>query len=437
MNQTINYFEKNSYVVLKDALTQEQCDFYTQHMFKLHSQGKLVNDDQCPLSDAVYGDPLFDELLQNFAKPIGDSVGRTLLPTYTYARIYRPGEILKRHKDRPACEISATLTLGFKANKVWPIFFDEEKEIAVDLQIGELAVYKGCEILHWRPPFKGEWHVQVFLHYVDANGPHKNHAKDGRPTFGIQKGANVVPEKPTEKSMFDIVQAKVQEIKEKPKVQENVKQLNTKVYYDAIIIPSEDDHLPGYYCIDSGNMPQLMFTPQECDKIIAFTKDVYPVSASVGGTSEASKIARSIRSADIYNIDYEKDTKWIYDKILGAVKFANSTYFDYEIAGLRHGLQLIYYSSDQAIKGHYDWHVDAGNGEVATRKISFTAQLSEPNSYQGGELIINNYTHEVKGTKERGSMHMFPGYMPHTVTSVTSGERYALVVWVHGSKRFR
>lgn len=433
MNATTEYFEKNSYVVLKDALTPQQCDEFVTHMFNLHKEGKLINDDQCPLSDAIYGDPLFDDLLQKFAKPIGDNVGRTLLPTYTYARIYRPGEILKRHKDRPACEISATLTLGYEANKVWPIFFDEEKEIAVDLQPGELAVYKGCDILHWRPPFKGEWHVQLFLHYVDANGPHKNHAKDGRPEFGIQKGVNIN----SEKSMFDIVQAKVQEIKETPKVENKRKPIKTKVYYDAIIIPSEDDHLPGYYCIDSENMSQLMFTPKECEKIIALTKDVYPVSASVGGTSEASKIARPIRSADIYNIEYDKDTQWIYDKILAAVKYVNATYFDYEIAGLRHGLQLIYYSSDQKIKGHYDWHVDAGNGEVATRKISFTAQLSDPRLYQGGELIINNYTHEVKATKERGSMHMFPGYMPHTVTSVTGGERYALVVWVHGSKRFR
>ena len=135
MNQTTEYFEQNGYVVLKDALSKEQCDALTKYMFNLLEQGKLVKDSQCPLSDAVYGDIVFDNLLQKFAKPIGDSVGRNLLPTYTYARIYRPGEILKRHKDRPACEISATLTLGFDSKPIWPIFFDEEKEIGVSLDV--------------------------------------------------------------------------------------------------------------------------------------------------------------------------------------------------------------------------------------------------------------------------------------------------------------
>ena len=180
MNSTAEYFEKNGYVVLTDAIYKDQCESLTKHMFDLQQSGKLVNDDQCPLSDAVYGDPLFDNILEKFAKPIGDAVGHTLLPTYTYARIYRPGEILKKHKDRPACEISATLTLGFDAKPVWPIFFDEERETSVSLDVGELAVYKGCEILHWRPSFKGQWHVQVFLHYVDANGPYKDEVYDNR-----------------------------------------------------------------------------------------------------------------------------------------------------------------------------------------------------------------------------------------------------------------
>ena len=414
MSITAKYFDKNSYVVLKDSLTLEQCDAYTQHMFNLHEQGKLVNDDQCPLSDAIYSDPLFVDLLHKFAKPIGDSVGRTLIPTYTYARIYRTGEILKPHKDRPACEISATLTLGYDAGRVWPIFFDEEKEVAVDLEIGELAVYKGCEILHWRKPFKGKWHVQVFLHYVDANGPYKDHAEHEKHRHG----------------------ARSRSVKETSSVGNN-RDINTRIHYTSIIIPSNDNHFPGYYCVDRSHKPELMFTQQECKKIIDLTNDVYPVSASIGGSKDTSKIVRNIRSADIYNINYEKGTQWIYDKILATVIHANTTHFDYEIAGLLNGLQLIHYSADEKIRGHYDWHVDAGNGEVSTRKISFTCQLSDPNTYTGCELIINNHTSELVGTQECGSMHLFPSYMPHKVSPIISGNRYALVVWIHGSRRFR
>ena len=412
MSVTAKYFEKNNYVVLKDSLTLEQCDAYTQHMFNLHEQGKLVNDDQCPLSDAIYSDPLFVDLLHKFAKPIGDSVGRTLIPTYTYSRIYRTGEILKPHKDRPACEISATLTLGYDAARVWPIFFDDEKEVAVDLEVGELAVYKGCEILHWRKPFKGKWHVQVFLHYVDANGPYKDYAEHEKHRHGARS------------------------VKETSSVGNN-RDINTRIHYTSIIIPSNDNHFPGYYCIDRSHKPELMFTQQECKKIIDLTNDVYPVSASIGGSKDTSKIVRNIRSADIYNINYEKGTQWIYDKILATVIHANTTHFDYEIAGLLNGLQLIHYSADEKIRGHYDWHVDAGNGEVSTRKISFTCQLSDPDTYTGCELIINNHTSELIGTRECGSMHLFPSYMPHKVSPIISGDRYALVIWIHGSRRFR
>lgn len=416
MNSTVDYFEKNKYVVLKDALTKEQCDELTKHMFNLFEQGKLVKDDQCPLSDAVYGDPIFDDLLQKFAGPIGNNVGRKLLPTYTYARIYRPGEILKKHKDRPSCEISATLTLGYDADSIWPIFFDEDKEIPVALDVGELAVYQGCEILHWRPAFKGKWHVQVFLHYVDANGPYKDHERDGRPQFGTQKNENVHTN-PNKK-------------------QENSVSVSRPIF-NCVAISKYETSFPGYFCIDKENMPELKFTSEECDRIISLTKASYPVSASVGGSNDSSKIVRQIRSADIYDIENNDKNRWIFEKVAMIVSFVNTVHFDYDILGITHSLQLIHYSSDMDIKGHYDWHIDAGPGDPVYRKISLTTQLSNSSDYEGCELIINNHGHEVIGTKEKGSVHLFPSYMPHKVNSITKGERYALVIWIHGSKRFR
>jgi predicted 2-oxoglutarate/Fe(II)-dependent dioxygenase YbiX len=421
MNQTTEYFEKNGYVVLKDALSKEQCQALTKHMFDLFEQGKLVKDDQCPLSDAVYGDPIFDEMLQRFAKPIGDSVGKQLLPTYTYARIYRQGEILKRHKDRPACEISATLTLGYDSKPIWPIFFDEEREIPVALDNGELAVYKGCDITHWRPPFKGQWHVQVFLHYVDANGPYKNHVRDGRRQYGIQKNQNINTD-PGVKQVQQPVQQRIS---------------FPKPIMDSVIIPSSDNTFPGYFCIDKDNLPELRFTAEECQRIINLTKNNYPSSASVGGSKDNSRITREIRSANIFNVEYNDENRWVFEKVATAVSIANSLHFDYDLSGITHSLQLIEYQADSEIKGHYNWHVDAGRGEPATRKISLTAQLTDPRDYEGCELFINNHAEDVVGTRERGSIHLFPGYMPHKVTPITRGTRYALVIWIHGSKRFR
>lgn len=405
-----NAFDQNGYVVLRDALDKKQCQELTDHMFKLYDEGKLEKDPQCPLSDSVYGDPVFDNLLQQFADPIGQHIGKKLLPTYTYARIYRPGEVLKPHKDRPACQYSATLTLGYEGKQVWPIYFDEHAESCVHLERGELAVYSGCDVLHWRPKFKGKWQVQLFLHYVDANGPYASEYKDGRLDFGVKKNEDV----------------KKDDIAYKPPIQ------------NGVMIPSADTSFPGYMSITSKNAAELMFTEEECKKIIAVADECYPNAASVG--TENGKVDREIRSAETYLIHNNEDNKWIFDKIAHIVAICNAGYFDYEIMGITHSLQLIHYTvneSNESINGHYSWHIDAGPGDAATRKISFTAQLSSPDDYTGCELHLNDNSQSTVASKERGSAHLFPSYMPHQVTHIESGERWALVIWVHGSRRFR
>lgn len=421
MSQTIEYFEKNGYVILNNALSKDQCQTLTKHMFDLYDQGKLVKDDQCPVSDSIYGEPIFDDILQKFAKPIGNAIGKTLLPTYTYARIYRQGEVLKKHIDRPACEISATMTLGFDSKPIWPIFFDEQKEIAIPLEEGEMAVYKGCEIAHWRTEFKGQWHVQVFFHYVDANGPYKNHVFDGRKLLGTQK--NLENENTNSNAQNSIIDDK------------NIK--IPRPIFDSIIIPNNEKFFPGYFCIDNNNFSQFKFTSEECQKIIDITKKTYPISASIGGFDGNKKVVREIRSATIFNVTMEEKNKWIYEKVANAVSLVNNIHFDYDIIGITHELQLIEYNCDSHVKGHYDWHIDAGTGQPVHRKISLTVQLSEPSDYENCELIINNHGTEIIGTKERGSIHLFPSYMPHKVSPITKGKRYALVIWIHGSKKFR
>ena len=124
-----------------------------------------------------------------------------LIPTYSYARIYEKGSILKRHKDRPSCEISTTLNLG---GDPWPIFIDPTgsnnvideyrnimkpdapKGVKVDLNPGDMLVYSGCELEHWREEFTGNICGQVFLHYNHLNGQFANeNLYDKRPLLGI------------------------------------------------------------------------------------------------------------------------------------------------------------------------------------------------------------------------------------------------------------
>ena len=183
------FFDENNYVVMSDVISKERAAELTQYLFDLAKEGKTEKDPQCPLSDAVYGAPKYDELLQELAPALSQHLGVNLLPAYTYARIYRPGEELKIHKDRPSCEFSGTMTLGYaEGEPIWPIFFDDVKRHKIQLGVGELAMYKGCEVAHWRPPFKGTWQVQIFFHYVNADGPYKHHYADGRKEFGKPKG---------------------------------------------------------------------------------------------------------------------------------------------------------------------------------------------------------------------------------------------------------
>jgi PKHD-type hydroxylase len=427
---TQKYFEENGYVVLSEVIPKQECFELAQHMFNLFEQGKLVRDDQCPLSDAVYGDPKFDALLARLAEPLGRNIGKKLLPTYTYARIYRPGEILKKHKDRPSCELSATLTLAYDAKSSWPIFFaNGNKELPIQLEAGEMAVYRGCDLVHWRPPFKGNWHVQVFLHYVDAEGPYADHAYDKRGALSGHPGTNTTEQKPV----------KMQLTKGEPLVQQQQTVIPVNVprpVHNATIVPSVDNTFPGYITYNSQHRPELAFTPEECDRIIEVASHTYPSTASVGGGNDGT-VAREIRSADIYNVENVPELRWIFEKIAAAVYVANKEHFDFDAETMQHGLQLIHYKADSEVPGHYNWHTDAGRGVVATRKISFVAQLSEPDKYEGCDLEVYDHNGIILATKERGSMHMFPSYMLHRVRPIQKGERWSLVIWVHGSRRFR
>jgi hypothetical protein len=115
--------------------------------------------------------------------------GLKLIPTYAYHRLYTQGAELKKHKDRESCEISATICLGYDYSNVdnynWPMFIKKNnKEIPVYLNPGDMLVYKGHEIEHWREPFLGINHAQVFLHYNEKNGKFNN-LYDNRPMLGV------------------------------------------------------------------------------------------------------------------------------------------------------------------------------------------------------------------------------------------------------------
>ena len=201
IKKAVNYELANfifNYFLLKRDATKymyENNIVYDNGMFGTWS------DQQVPNTYSHYADQVMETLLVKMLPIMKKETGLDLLPTYSYARLYKNGDILRRHSDRPSCEISTTLNLG---GDPWPIFIDgtgaktvidEYKQIhkpnapegtKVLLEVGDMLVYSGCELEHWREPFQGQVCGQVFLHYNHRNGPFaEKNLFDKRPLLGI------------------------------------------------------------------------------------------------------------------------------------------------------------------------------------------------------------------------------------------------------------
>lgn len=188
MCDQLSHFFVEKYVHLKDFLAKESCAELTAELKRLVAEKKTTQDSQCPKSEAVHGAMAFDKLLVDLLPHFEKASGKRLYPTYSYARLYAPGDELVIHTDRESCEISATLTLGFEGG-VWPIYMgDEGKANAsrIDIAVGDAVLYRGMEKHHWREKYiEGKWQAQVFLHYVDADGKHADWKFDKRPALNL------------------------------------------------------------------------------------------------------------------------------------------------------------------------------------------------------------------------------------------------------------
>lgn len=147
------------------------------------------NDLQAEKSFALYGTYITDSLLLLFKPILEKIVNKPLEMTYSYYRSYYKGADLFRHKDRHSCEYSATFCIN-KHNTNWPIYFDTHVgTIEIELEEGDLAIYRGCDLFHWRNELLGPRFCQAFVHYIDANSTDAEYYKlDGRVALGLPRG---------------------------------------------------------------------------------------------------------------------------------------------------------------------------------------------------------------------------------------------------------
>ena len=207
-NEVTNYFNEHGYVIIDSFLQKDMADLlyeyskskarrellkeaFNPELYDKKYDGQFV-DEQAPGAYSLYGDPLMDVILQNAGNFVSGVIEKELVPTYSYWRLYVTDNVLKKHKDRPSCEYSTTLCLGYDASNVkdkdynWPIFIKSHKgEVkSVTLKPVDMVIYKGCDVEHWRDAYKGLNHAQVFLHYNEKNGKHSV-KYDGRDFLGL------------------------------------------------------------------------------------------------------------------------------------------------------------------------------------------------------------------------------------------------------------
>lgn len=383
MCQFMTQFETDKYVYLPKFLDKENCNQLVQELRNLIAEGATTKDSQCYLSEAVYGAPIFDSLLEQLLPNFEFASGKKLYPTYSYARLYAPGEELKPHTDRESCEISVTITLGFDG-KSWPIYMgdysnqgrqiktnsNEKKyitnEFKIDMDVGDAVMYRGMDKVHWRKPYKeGNWQAQVFLHYVDSNGPHASWKYDKRQNLSHKEKIN----------------------------------FNYWFFSDAL-------------------------SSDACKKLIqSIESQVHGEDAQIGLDLKGI-VNKEIRDVKKINLP---SYRGIGATMVGLGMSANHQSWQFDIT---HSNQTDYLIYD--VGGHYIPHIDTfikpGNKE--TRKLTVLVFLND--EFEGGRFFIQDGHTKIYPPQSVGSCLVFPSFLSHGVEPVTNGIRRSIVTWLLG-----
>ena len=376
-------FTVEKYTHLKNVLNKEECGNLVAQLKELIDNKKTIKDVQCPLSEAVHGAPVFDALLEHLIPTFEQASGKKLFPTYAYARLYPPGEELEIHTDRPSCEISATVTLGFEGN-VWPIYMADhddtkttEKRIGehnkeywlknisrVDMEVGDAVLYRGQEKVHWREKYtEGQWQAQVFLHYVDQNGPNAEWKYDKRQRLSHQD----------------------------PSV----------LYWNFLNAVPED----------------------ACKRLINSVEQLDSEVARIGG-NEVGVVDKKIR--DVKKVQLPAWTG-LGAQMAGMGLSANQQAWKFNVTCANQCDYLIY-----DIEGHYHAHTDTfmDPTQVECRKLTVLAFLN--NDFEGGRVFLQVGHEKIYPPQNAGTVLVFPSFILHGVEPVTKGIRRSAVTWLVG-----
>ena len=171
-----------------------------------------------------------------------------------------------------------------------------------------------------------------------------------------------------------------------------------------------------------------IFTPEECEKIITYCKKDGLYDGLITGSSNEIGKNPHIRESKISFIKAEEEFYWAYERISDVTKHLNSLFFNFDLWGFSESLQFTEYT---APGGTYGSHIDKMFGGPI-RKLSLVVQLTESESYEGGDFELIDSSYPEKLSRKQGTLLVFPSYTLHRVTPLTAGTRNSLVGWVAG-----
>lgn len=172
------------------------------------------------------------------------------------------------------------------------------------------------------------------------------------------------------------------------------------------------------------------FSSEEVEKIIE-VEDLQSFQKATVGNGIVN--IEKARDSDVFFINHDENTDWLYQKLSQIIGIANKDHFLYDVNDFG-PVQYTKYKVD----GHYTWHWDVFFGfQLAQRKISVVVMLNDPDDYEGGDFQIctNGNLDEIQNIRPlKGDALFFASWMPHRVAPVTAGERNTLVTWVTGPR---
>jgi Rps23 Pro-64 3,4-dihydroxylase Tpa1-like proline 4-hydroxylase len=394
----MNYnLSDNGYIVLPEFITKKRSTSLSYEFLKHCKENQLAGDSQAPNSHSDYNYIPFLELLCEKTPEVSSIVGETVLPTYTYSRIYKNGSELTKHTDRDACEIS--LTVHLDGDSKWPIWIETPsgEHRCVELNPGDAMLYLGRTAPHWRDVYGGEHYTQAFLHYVRSRG-------DCAYTY------------------FDKTQQKpeVSEVVEPPILEQITNNIETKIEVSVTKsrIPLED------YIITLDSI-----VPDElCDRILEEYRNCSFWTPSRTGDGNVSD---QIRNCDVINIsediviqkNFDIRKKIDEDMFQSASKVLSEYRDRFPTIGadIDTGYGLLRYNKGQFYVQHTD------SFKTQQRALSCSFLLND--EYEGGEFAFFDREIMIRGSK--GSVIVFPSNFmyPHEILPVTSGTRYSIITW--------